>query len=244
MSYPFKPVEHCIYQKTFLKDVRVVVEYSPVDLSAVNAEQLKEFLDRFNGADIKIEEFVKRGGVMVYTKDHNIEIRLQSSLVEVKIDAFKYTSFDNAIEFWSYIPGYLNALGIKEVSKITVRKYNALYFKSANVDYDIIEVMGSIFCDDLMALMKGPIEDKALSGIEKTWSKKDEASSTEVNVVFGIKKADTADKKDHLTLTLSVSSESGGIATDEVLVKAEAYNKILFDAFHWCVKKDIINNMK
>lgn len=244
MSYPFKPVEHCVYQKTFLKDVRVVVEYAQVDLSAVNKEQLSGFLGLFNGADIKLEEFVESGGMMVYTKDHAIEIKLNSVLIEVKIDVSKYTSFEKAREFWAYIPDYLNALGVKEVSKITVRKYNALYFKSTKVDYDITEVMGSIFCDNLMALMQGPIEDKTLNSIEKTWTQKDSESATEINVVFGIKKADTADKKDHLTLTIGVASDGGGIATDVILEKAAVYNKILFDAFHWCVKKDIINNMK
>ena len=63
-------------------------------------------------------------------------------------------------------------------------------------------------------------------------------------VVYGIKKADATEGRDCLTLVTLVKSTAAPISVTDVLKRAREYNQILFDVFHWCVKEEIINNMK
>jgi uncharacterized protein (TIGR04255 family) len=156
-----------------------------------------------------------------------------------------YTSFEKAWSFWVILEDFLKAMGVKEVKNLVIRKYNALYFKSDNKNYDIREVMGGLFCDELMSMIPADVgTDIALNGFERTWTENDEESRTAVDVVYGIKKADSVEKNDHLTLVTLVRSDGDPIPVEDVLKRANEYNQILFDVFHWCVKKDIINSMK
>ena len=46
MAYSFKHVEHQVYQNTFLKDVRVAVEFSAIDVATVDTSKLQRDRDR------------------------------------------------------------------------------------------------------------------------------------------------------------------------------------------------------
>ena len=140
---------------------------------------------------------------------------------------------------------FLKALGINKVNNLTVRKFNALYFKSDNRNYDIREVMGGLFCDELMAKIPADVStDTALNGFDRTWTESDDEGRSEIEVVYGIKKADSVERNDRLTLVTLVRSKDEYVPVEEVLNRAKEYNQTLFDLFHWCVREDIINSMK
>lgn len=244
MAYPFKKVKHCVYKNTFLKDVRIAVEFPEIDPSSVNSETLQEFFEQFTNAGIKVEDFLKNKYIRVFSNDQLIDFMFTLKYAEIKITAPKYTSFDEARPIWNLFYEYLDALHIESVDKLIVRKYNALHFQAGGQNYDIKSVMGLVFCEKLMAQMTDIDKDKTLNSIEKTWSQEDVESNSLLNVVFGIKKSDTAGKHDHLTLVLSVESLQGPIQRSFIQEQVEYYNNVLFDAFHWCVKDGIIQNMK
>lgn len=244
MAYKFKHVDHQIYKNTFLKDVRIVVEYPAIDVDAVNAIMMQTFFDKF-GANIKVEDFLNRGSVNIFSENHNVDFRFSLGYAEAKLSAPPYTSFNDAEGYWSIFMDFLMALCVKEVSRLVVRKYNALYFTTNTHDYDIREVMSGLFCDDLMTNIPADVsKDTTLNSFERSWKDSDDEGKTEMEIVYGIKKADTAEKKDHLTLVTIVRSKDYTIPVEAVMDKAREYNQILFDAFHWCVKADIISSMK
>lgn len=245
MAYPFKPVEHQFYRNTFLRDVRVAAEFNNVEVKNADVAKLQAYFEQFHGADIKAEEFLVKERISVFSDDHNVDLSFGLNYVEVKLSIPAYSTFDAAMPFWTMLTGYLEALGVKMVSKLMVRKYSALYFKSDNADYDVCDVMNQVFCKELMRLIpKTAGTDKTLSSLEKTWVAKDEESGTVFYAVFGIKKSDSVVKSDHLTLVTSIETEGKPFGTEEVISRAKLYNKTLFDAFHWCVKEEIINEMK
>lgn len=244
MAYPFNKVEHCIYKNTFLKDVRMAVAYPAVSPSSLKPEVLKEFFEQFTGANIQVEDFLKNGSINIFSSDHFIDLKFSLTYAEVKICAQKYTSFELAKPYWQMLYDFLAALRIESVSKLILRKYNALYFKAESQNYDVKSVMDEVFCEELMALMADIDKDSSLNSIEKTQTFEDSETDTLFNAVFGIKKSDTSEKNDHLTLVTTVESNQGTVSVGEIPTRAELYNKILFDAFHWCVKDSIIQNMK
>ena len=244
MDYPFSHVEHRIYRNTFLKDVRVSVGFSQKEASTVNHERLQDFFHRFDGANINVEDFLSKGFIFVYSNKYGIEFRFSLAFAEAKLSAPFYTSFDGAKTYWNLLIEFLKAMDVSQVESLVVRKFNALYFKSNKPDYDIREVMDTLFCDELMKLVpEGLSDDTSLNSVERTWSKKDEKSGTECNIVFGIKKADSTEKEDCLTLVTLVKLLGSPINIETIMDMASVYNNILFDAFHWCVKEDIIKDM-
>lgn len=245
MAYRFKHVEHQVYRNTFLKDVRIAVEFPAIDVASVDAVRMQKYFDKFQVAGIKVEDFLDRGNINIYSGNHDIDFRFSLGYAEVKLNTPPYTSFEAAWSYWLIFEDFLKALGVAVVSNLTVRKFNALYFKSNKKDYDIKEVMGGLFCDELMELIPAEVtKDPTVNGFERTWKDSDEDSRTEIEVVYGIKRADSVEKNDHLTLVTIVRSKTDGIPVEEVLKCAQDYNQTLFDLFHWCVKDDIINSMK
>lgn len=244
MAYPFNKVQHCVYKNTFLKDVRIAVGFSAIDPSSVRPEPLHEFFEQFTNAGIKVEDFLKNEFIRVFSNDQLIDFMFTLNYAEVKIASPRYTSFEEAKPIWNLLFGYLDALRIESVSKLIVRKYNALHFQTEGQNYDIKSVMGLVFCDELMAQMTDIDKDKTLNSIEKTWTKDDVESNSLLSIVYGIKKSDTAAKHDHLTLILSAESLQGPIQRSSIQDQVIYYNNVLFDAFHWCVKDGIIQNMK
>ena len=245
MAYRFEHVEHQVYKNTFLKDVRIAVEFAPIGVDAVDADKMQAFLNKFDGAKIQVGDFLRRGNINIFSSNHEIDFRFSLGYAEAKMCMPPYTSFEKAWSFWVILEDFLKAMGVKEVKNLVIRKYNALYFKSDNKNYDIREVMGGLFCDELMSMIPADVgTDIALNGFERTWTENDEESRTAVDVVYGIKKADSVEKNDHLTLVTLVRSDGDPIPVEDVLKRANEYNQILFDVFHWCVKKDIINSMK
>jgi hypothetical protein len=245
MDYPFTPIEHRLYNKTFLKDVRVVVEFPKAELSQVKKEKLQVFFAQFSGADVDIDMFLEKQRINIFSEDHNIEFKFTSENAEAKICTPVYSSFETAKEYWNFLPLYLELINVSEVSRLIVRKYSALYFKSSTADYNVRKFMDEVFCKDLMQLIPTSINSyKALNSIEKTWSKDDEETGTAFTAVFGIKKSDAIDKDDKLTLVISLESKNGMFDRSEIMDRIKEYNKILFDAFHWCVNDEIIEKMK
>lgn len=245
MAYQFKSVEHCVYQNTFLKDVRIAVEFPEIAAEDVDVDSLRGFFSKFNNANIKTDDFIKQKSMNIFSENQEINFRFGLDFAEAKLCAPFYTSFDNAKKFWMRLIDFLNAMGITEVNRLVVRKYNALYFKTDTSDYNIREIMGGLFCDDLMKDVDDQVgQDKNLNSFERTWLMSDPESGSEVNVVYGIKKADATEGRDCLTLVTLVKSTAAPISVADVMKRAREYNQILFDVFHWCVREDIINNMK
>ena len=245
MAYRFKHIEHQVYQNTFLKDVRISVEFPPMEIAAVNPEKMQKYFDKFEGATIKVEDFLKRGNINIYADNHNIDFRFSLNFAEAKLSTPPYTSFEDAWSYWVILEDFLKALGINKVNNLTVRKFNALYFKSDNRNYDIREVMGGLFCDELMAKIPADVStDTALNGFDRTWTESDDEGRSEIEVVYGNKKADSVERNDRLTLVTLVRSKDEYVPVEEVLNRAKEYNQTLFDLFHWCVREDIINSIK
>ena len=74
MAYRFKHIEHQVYQNTFLKDVRISVGFPPMEIAAVNPEKMQKYFDKFEGATIKVEDFLKRGNINIYAALVSINI--------------------------------------------------------------------------------------------------------------------------------------------------------------------------
>ena len=245
MAYPFGQIEHCTYKKTFLKDVRVAVEFPKVvEQSKVDMDALRDFFMQFTNETVNLEGLSDTERA-TFCSDNAIALKFGWDYAEVTLCTPTYSSFEASMPYWQWLIKYLSILGVSSINRLVVRKYSALYFKSDTEDYNIRSFMSEVFCKDLMQLIPTNINSyKALNSLEKTWSVDDDESGTTFTTVFGIKKTDFFDKHDKLTLVNSIESKDGEFPVADLMNRMEKYNKILFDAFHWFVKEDIIEKMK
>lgn len=244
MAYPFKPVEHCIYKNTFLKDVRVAVAFPMIDDKSASIELLQAFFDKFTGATINATDFFVKKNILIYSNNHEIEYRFSLNYAEAKVSTPLYSSFESANSYWHLLMDYMKALNVSQIDKLIVRKYSKFTFKSDNSDLKIKDVMNVVFSDELMNKISQSTSFKDLNSFEKAWSEPSDDGGSTFEVIFGFKKADTTIKDDHLTLVTSVQMNNGPIGLKEFMGRIEEYNIVLFRAFHWCVKEEIINSMK
>lgn len=244
MAYPFKPVEHQVYRNTFLKDVRVAVDFSPVDAEAVNEAQLQAFFSRFKGASIDVADFLAKKNINVISNSRDVEFIFTLNYVEAKLSTPFYSSFEAATPYWQVVLDYADAMGVNQITGLMLRKYSEFSFRSNNADFRIKDVMEEVFSSELMSKIPQSTSFKDLNSFEKTWSETDSDSESTFNVVFGFKRADTDIKDDHLTLVTSVEMNGGPLKKEAFLNTVKEYNEVLYNAFHWCVRSEIIDSMK
>ena len=245
MAYPFKKVPHCEYNRTFLKDVRVAVGYPAVDASVVNKEQLHSFFSKFKGANIDVDIFLSKKNISLFSNERDVEFLFTLDYAEAKLTTPFYSTFERAMPYWLLLQDYMRALGVTHITGLVERKYSEFSFKSDNDNYKIKDVMSEVFSSDLMDKIPQNTSFKELNSFEKNWYETDEESSTTFNVVFGFKKTDTSIKDDHLTLVTTVERmrNSEAITIENYPTLINRYNEVLFQAFHWCVRGEIINHM-
>lgn len=245
MGYPFPTIEHKVYGKTFLKDVRVALEFEPVSQTSLNKEVMSAFFRQFPGLENADVTENLADGIAIFSEDRNVGFRFSLSNVEVKLKTPLYVSFDQAEAFWKKLSEYLSALSVEFVSGLVVRKSSELCFKRGGGIFDVKKLMKEVFCDELTAdtaFRNASFKD--VNRWERSWSAEDTENRSRFMAIYGFKLSDYNNQDDRLTLVTSIESIDCEIPVSTLESKEKQYNKVLFDAFHWCVKDEIIEKMK
>ena len=96
MVYPFDPIEHCTYRKTFLKDVRVAVKFSKVDLSKVDKDALQSFYSIFSPDGVDLDSIPNKDLATFSSKDNTIVLKFGSDYSDVTLCTPSYSSFESS----------------------------------------------------------------------------------------------------------------------------------------------------
>ena len=245
MGYPFPIIEHKVYGKTFLKDVRVALEFEPVSQASLSKEVLNAFFKHFPGLENADVAENLADGITIYSEDRSVGFRFSLANVEVKLKTPFYVSFDQAEAFWKRLSEYLSTLSVEAVNRLVVRKSSELCFKKGAGNFDVKKLMKEVFCDELTAdtaFRNASFKD--LNRWERSWSAEDTENGSRFTAIYGFKLSDYNNQDDRLTLVTSIESTDSEIPISTLISKEKQYNKVLFDAFHWCVKDEIIEKMK
>lgn len=243
MKYPFRPIIREIYPKTFLKDVRLTAQFSPVDFSKVNKEQVKDYFHQFRGVEFDIENL--KGGLELKSNDEKVRLRFSLSDVEVVLRQPFYKRYEQAESFFMAIAKYLEAITVSDLKKLSISKYNELRFQQSSADFPILTIMEGVFSKELLSFVKA---DKETFKDMVRWEKAVTIDGTdETGTLFsaecGFNKSEPNSLYGRLTLTTRVESVKP-ISLINLLDEARVYNQILDNAFHWCITKEIIEKMK
>ena len=244
MVFPFPYVERMVYPKTFLRDVHFIFIFDPIIMSNEKKNNIHFFFNTtFKLKDIIVDDLEKN--LSVYSKDEMIRFDFSMNHIELAIKQPLYRSYENVSIWRDVMFKFLNVLGIKELKKVLMYKYNELVYQSKD-HRKVNEVMSDVFSSQLLADVSesdGNLDE--LTRWEKTKTFIDDENGYSIfTIEYGFRKKMTEQKKDALTLKTQIESGKDVISIEEVKEMMTSFNQNLDNGFHWCVNHDIIEIMK
>lgn len=253
MKYPFKDVIPKIYPNTFLKDVSLSVTCpdAAAEMQVINHKDF--FKKHFGISDIKQDD---DGNVRIVSQDQKIVFLFGTQFVSVKIKYPVYRSFRQIMGWVDVLSEYLSIINARgHAASVTIAKFNELQYElNKGEKGGVLEVMRGVFSKDLLSFPDGKeyLKSEMFEDISR-WERKimlsDSKSASKVNVVYGFSKDEqfhmNANRRGSLTLRSDINFITDNIGTlkfKECL--ADKYNRILDNAFHWCVTPGIIEAME
>lgn len=251
MPYPFKDIPSKIYPNTFLKDVTLSICY----VGEPNDKEIKEskefFLEKFNLTDLKKNG---EGKIPVSSEDGIIRFLFGASSVEVRIKYPGYRSFAQILEWIDIMTQYLQIQVCEGMSSVTISKFNELRYElNHDANADMRRIMSQVFSQELLTYHESSdLQDSEnLEGLSR-WERRivmsDERTHSKISLDYGFfrdeKIQESPVKRGKLTLKSEINFEEENVmATGFKTVVLNKYNKILDNAFHWCMTPNIIKAM-
>ena len=242
-SYPFPPVKRKVYPKTFLKDVRLFVKFERRDFEKVDKEAIRDFFSSFKGAGL--DGSTLPDGIQVMTEDECIKLNFTLESFFVVVRQKLYKSFETIMQFLGAAKEYCRILNVDGIVSLSVTKFNELNFQLSAPDFPIEKVMEGVYSPDLLSEIVIDTSFAGLTRWEKGKTYEDlEESQTRFFIECGFTRKDDDVKKGSLTLKTRIETANRIVKPEELSSQAEELNKILDNAFHWCVLDSIIKKME
>ena len=248
MAYIFDSWTHKVYDKTFLKDVHLSISFPKLDSFEGKEDALKGFFRDFFKVDVQLEKLL--GVLHVKSEDEDICLDFRMDSVEIIMRRPAYKSFLLTEAMMKSASTYMRILGVENISRVEFVKYNELEYTLPNDQMGIMEVMNGVFKDNLIK----PVYDDGISNLdvymksmtrwEKVVTMNDDESGSVFNIEYGFSRKSATSLNGILALKTRIETNSDGIKFAALDDKIALFNKILDDAFHWCVRQEVIAMME
>lgn len=248
MAYIFDSWTHKVYDKTFLKDVHLSISFPKLESFEGKEEALNSFFRDFFKIDVQLEKL--HGVLHVKSEEEDICLDFRMNSVEIVMRRPAYKSFLLTEAMMKSASAYMRILGVEDIIRVELVKYNELEYTMPNDQMGIMEVMRGVFKDSLIK----PIYDDGINNLdtymksmtrwEKVITMNDEESGSVLNVEYGFSRKSVNSLNGILALKTRIETTDNGMKFAELDEKIALYNKILDDAFHWCVRQEMIAMME
>ena len=252
MAFPFDHKNHEVYPNTFLENTAVTLFAS--DWNGVfsgNFDDLyPKFVERFFRLKKSVDQFKKDLEMSVTAPDDGLSYIFNPNKARLSVDRKKYVSFvDNIMtELFPLKDFMYRVMERSVIENVQVRKLNILPIEAED-DNEIVEnadnVYAFLFKKELIEYVKDqPIPDSAPWILSFRRANVDNGN-VDISIRIGISKVRNRQKHYNVILDSSARCinhspiEEG--AVDGLLLNL---NDCLFDAFHWCVKSEIVEMMR
>lgn len=233
--------KHRIYPKTFLH--RVIFQLNYAAEISDKYEVFKSFFENSYGLDLDKDQFeiLRITSLRISDNKSGISIKFSDGFFQIKIEKPGYKSFKDSMEhFVSSFSSLLKTVGAT-VERISIKKINMWICEerketpyqaiSRFLNHEIIEKWKSNFDKDPQITPTILIND----------------SDDDINMMysFGFLNEDSSDEGSYPRVILDTEGvlDKSGINPDDVLEHSIKINSLLYDAYHWAVKSDVIKLM-
>jgi uncharacterized protein (TIGR04255 family) len=250
MAYPFPAKEHCIYKNTTLNSVLVSFDYGRREESFFN-EEFYSKLDAYTSKNFSLtvdHQLFDKPFQIRNDKNGTALIFFNGIMLSV-VDKDRYVSFnDSAISQIHKMKEFVaEVLGDEKVNAASIRKLNIWQVQDVGNDVDKVceNIMRHIFSSALLTSDAG----QPIGGDEKGIYKKYvwDGNTPDEKVTARIAFVKVNGKNDAYNLVLDTSIDitpENGLQLKGLTELLKERNNILFNAYHWCVREEVIKQME
>lgn len=250
MAYFFPSNHREIFPRTFLKDVYISFFFPETGQNQVDEDSLRALYAGTFGLDYgdgkKVPESME-----VRSQDELVKFVFDNRQVSLKMKFPAYKSFDFALRWLPVMCDYMASLGVDNVSRIEVGKYNELQYQLPAGGV-VSSAMKEIFSARLLGYgMESSAsfdeESSKFDGLAR-WEKRvvvaDDDGTSQLTIEYGFSEKDKQQNSGVLTLKTYMESTCKETAVGELRERVKDYNAVLDNAFMWCVGDGIISKMR
>ena len=250
MAYPFPAKEHRIYKNTTLNNVIVSFDYRHRENSFFD----KEFYSRLDAYTSKnfsltVDHQLYNKAFQIRNDKNGVALMFFNGALLSVIDKDRYVSFnDSAISQIQKMKEFVkNVLCEERVGRANIRKLNIWQVQDVDSDAEKVRdnIMSHVFSDSLLtsdAELPIGADDK---GIYRKYAWEEREYNEKVTLRLAFVKVNGRDDAYNLVLDtdLEIMPEEG-LTLDGLTDLLKERNNILFNAYHWCVRKEVIEQME
>ena len=243
----FKNIPYKQYKSSFLSIVTLSLKFDANEAlsDAKFVSNLKEYVD--SSFSLHINEADEFNGLTVKSVDGNFTYSFGKTGVGVEILGDGYQNFFNSqnpclLRMVDYVKNVVEFEGVKEIA---VRKVNKWHFKNnSQKTVSVDEARDFVFSPEFLNVLSSD----NLSDVERLVDNFEKVEEVVDGKSVSLRTAYLKDSKDANITGLILDSVCRQIAEciklDDLQNVCKGINKLLFDAFHWCVKQQIISMME
>lgn len=252
--FGFPEIEYTVYSQNFLRKVILEIEFLPTinfeEVESTLKDHLLPLFPRMSKAtDANI--FIKgndskktlRSNRLFTFKSNNgkEEIEFSHNKCSIIIDGENYINIDTVLKTYSIINEFLTNVGLKNFTKVTLRKINIIEFEAeenSNANGILSYLLNSSAISDTLSL---PGNEFVTNNFYNIKYKKELYS---LNLKYGLY---NSDHRESTRNQLVIDIELSHISQSEISALVNEITKInqeVFNAFNWLINERTINILR
>lgn len=245
-SFPFGSAKYKQYRNTFLQNVIITFTFNNAaeDLSKLD-DDFKDYIQTFFGITPNCR--LSEGLCSITKKDKSLSFAYAKDSVNVQISGQNYITFsETAIPNIFKLRDFFNkVVKIEKLNSISIRKINVWNFKNTNKqEIRVEDLRDLVFSKKFLSALS----TEHLDEIEKSIPHFSKCSYSEDEKTLTIRTAllppTAKDDFHHLILDTTIDlHKSDKIKVDQLADSLMDLNSELFDCYHWCISKYVLNVM-
>ena len=249
MAYPFPAKEYRIYKNTTLNSVVVSFDYRQREKSFFD-EDFYSRLDVYTTKNfsLKVEHQLHERAFQIRNDKNGAVLMFFNGVLLLGVDREKYVSFnESAISQIHKMKDFVKEVLCEDrIKRVNIRKLNIWQIQDVDdVDRVRDNIVSHIFSEALLNsdadIPIGPEEKGVFRKLK--WEEPDLNENVTLRLAF----VKVNGKENAYNLVLDTDLEimpEGGLKLEGLTDYLKGRNKVLFNAYHWCVRKEVIEQME
>ena len=250
MAYPFPAKEHRIYKNTTLNSVLVSFTYLHREKSFFN-EEFYSRLDAYTSKNfsLTVEHNLFDKAFQIRNDKNGVALIFYNGVLLLAIDKDRYVSFnDSAVSQIHKMKDFvMDVLGDEKIERVCIRKLNIWQIKDVKKDVNVVRdnIVNLIFTDELLTSDAAQPTSDGEQGVFKKFIWSEEDLNEKVTMRLAFVKVNGTDDAFNLVLDTELEiMQQGGVRLEGLTELLKERNQVLFNAYHWCVRNEVIKQME
>lgn len=242
MSYPFPHItEHKVYPRTFLHRVEARFHYVSSDKDF--CEKLAAHMEHFFGLKYTKGRFEAMALAPVrISRDDTVRCKITDDFVEISFDHDGYISYFDSLDLLAKAFEQFFISVDARIIKLSLRKTNVL---PISAEFEGDKALNQMFSPEFMAfgVENNDFSDQLTGDTHRFVSFLDDKEEIRLQIMACLEEVEGMKEIKALAMH-SLASFTHDLPAQELSGALFELNKVLYDAFHWAIKSNLLEMLK